>query len=492
MQASVLVSVLVPLYNHAQYIEKALDSLLAQEHIALEIIVVDDGSSDGGDQCVEEKYVPQGVKLLRQKRNGCGTTRALRKAVSAAQGKYICWLSSDDWFLPNKVHAQYLAYQNTFGETEGVLHSWPGYVSYDLNHALTSAPFTPDEIHRQFEQHGFVRWHEETTDPPEDLQLFYFFMFNYINGITIFMPRRLFEVHGGFSEAFPLTQDYEFWFRLAWKDINFRVMPQALSYSRMHAGNLENYRHDIPAESAVIVRLYAALASPQQWEAARVQQGFDDPLLLLARLMQYRSIPDLELFYLKQARESQKENRLEPVWEDRYQLLYKQFGPLDLPTEASTETLCIGMYLSESTLPTPRWYMCLTHFFQAFTAQDPVKLVLYIAPHSNIDHIQSALEKAMTQIETYLTFIPDLDIELLEAPELSDFLCNIHVLLPVAAPDTGEQKMLYHARSNNKPMLYHAVPHLLRACLNHKDQLPSDYRELLTRCAPEEYGQSSG
>ncbi len=56
------VTVMVPLYNHAEYIQIALDSLLAQSDNNLEIIVVDDGSSDGGDRRVEQEYQSRGVR----------------------------------------------------------------------------------------------------------------------------------------------------------------------------------------------------------------------------------------------------------------------------------------------------------------------------------------------------------------------------------------------------------------------------------------------
>jgi glycosyltransferase involved in cell wall biosynthesis/CDP-glycerol glycerophosphotransferase (TagB/SpsB family) len=93
--SNIKVSVIVPLYNTADYIAECLDSVLAQTLKEVEVIVVDDGSTDGGDKLVEQycaRY-PQ-VKLLRQERKRQGAARNL--ALSQATGGYLAFLDSDD------------------------------------------------------------------------------------------------------------------------------------------------------------------------------------------------------------------------------------------------------------------------------------------------------------------------------------------------------------------------------------------------------------
>lgn len=469
------VSVLVPLYNHAEYIGEALDSLLAQKDPNLEILVVDDGSSDGGDRLVEEKYVPLGIKLLRQPRNGCGTTRALNRALKHASGEYICWLSADDWFLPGKIAHQRQIYAETFGSGEGVLHASPGYVSYDLEHALQSARLPESAVRQQFLERGFVSWQESAQDPPDAMQLFYFFLFNYINGITIFLPRSLFEKYGFFSESFPLTQDYEFWFRLAWQGVPFRVMPESYSYSRMHAGNLGRYRSDIPAEVGLIVRLYSELVGSEQLKPALQAQGFEagQEALMLARLMQVRQLPDYELLWLERVRQ---QGVLSKVWEQEYQRLRHQFGRVELaraPSEASLP-LNFMLYLSLNTLSTWRWYMCLTHFFQAFQESDPVCLLIWVPPAENLEELHLELEERLAEITAYLGVLPDLNLDLLHGPSLSEALQLADVVIPVGSPDEAESHLLYHARSHQRRILFHASPQTFRACLAQGKDLVRD------------------
>ncbi|PJJ21895.1 glycosyltransferase involved in cell wall biosynthesis [Janthinobacterium sp. 67] len=92
-----LCSVIVPLYNKEQYVQAALASVLAQTHQELEIVVVDDGSRDGGAALVEAMHDPR-IRLIRQA-NG-GVSRARNAGVAVARGELICFLDADDWYGP--------------------------------------------------------------------------------------------------------------------------------------------------------------------------------------------------------------------------------------------------------------------------------------------------------------------------------------------------------------------------------------------------------
>lgn len=95
MASRVSVSVIIPLYNTASYIAECIESVLAQTLKGIEVIVVDDGSTDGGDKLVEQycAQYPQ-VKLLRQERKRQGAARNL--ALTYAAGEYVSFLDSDD------------------------------------------------------------------------------------------------------------------------------------------------------------------------------------------------------------------------------------------------------------------------------------------------------------------------------------------------------------------------------------------------------------
>jgi hypothetical protein len=92
------VSVVIPLYNKGKYVERALTSVLAQTFSPLEIIVVDDGSSDDGPEKVLKFSSPK-ITLIRQENRGPGAARNAGLAI--AKGKYIAFLDADDEWMPS-------------------------------------------------------------------------------------------------------------------------------------------------------------------------------------------------------------------------------------------------------------------------------------------------------------------------------------------------------------------------------------------------------
>ncbi len=101
------VSVLIPLFNRVTYIEETLRSVLDQNYHDIELIVIDDGSTDGGDRVVEQ-YAARGVlTLLRHpERNNKGQSAALNLGLSVATGEFIAVLDSDDLYVPDKLSRQ--------------------------------------------------------------------------------------------------------------------------------------------------------------------------------------------------------------------------------------------------------------------------------------------------------------------------------------------------------------------------------------------------
>ena len=96
------ISVVIPLYNKAAEIERTLGSVLGQSVLPREVIIIDDGSTDGSAEIVERMATPL-VRLLRQENGGVSAAR--NRAIEMATGRWIALLDGDDWWKPDYLSA---------------------------------------------------------------------------------------------------------------------------------------------------------------------------------------------------------------------------------------------------------------------------------------------------------------------------------------------------------------------------------------------------
>ena len=104
-----LVSVIIPVYNYDRYLGEAIESVIAQTYQQLEVIVVDDGSTDRSEE-VARSYAKRGVRYCRQSHAGIGPAR--NKGVELAQGEFIAFLDADDRWPVGKIERQLNAFES--------------------------------------------------------------------------------------------------------------------------------------------------------------------------------------------------------------------------------------------------------------------------------------------------------------------------------------------------------------------------------------------
>lgn len=184
-------SVIIPTYNQAQFLGAALDSLLAQTDPDWEAVVMDDGSTDKTRE-VMEAYARKDARIrIFHKANG-GVASALNEGLRRAQGKWICWLSSDDMFEPDKLETH---------------RTW-----IDL-YPDCRFFFTFFRLLR--ESTGQLTDHELWGPLPErEFQILGLFYRNYISGISICIDREAWIQEGSFDESLKYAQDIDMWLRL--------------------------------------------------------------------------------------------------------------------------------------------------------------------------------------------------------------------------------------------------------------------------------------
>ena len=109
-----LVSVISPCYNVAPYIGRFLDSLLAQTYKKLELILVNDGSTDNTGNIIE-KYIPllkdQGYKVIYIEQKNGGQSSAINNALKLVTGKFLTWPDSDNWLTPDSIEKRVIFLQ---------------------------------------------------------------------------------------------------------------------------------------------------------------------------------------------------------------------------------------------------------------------------------------------------------------------------------------------------------------------------------------------
>ena len=132
-----LVSILVPSFNSEEFLAECLESALRQTHPRIEIIVVDDGSTDSSLQ-IARSFSSRGVRVIQQENQG--QAGALNTALEASQGEYIQYLDADDLLHPDKIALQIDALRN---ETPSTIASgsWARF-----KNQTDAAVFTPERV----------------------------------------------------------------------------------------------------------------------------------------------------------------------------------------------------------------------------------------------------------------------------------------------------------------------------------------------------------
>jgi len=96
-----LITVVIPSFNHQAYVAQSIQSVLDQTYKEIELIVIDDGSSDSSAKVIQKLLHDNEFKFIARKNRGLATT--LNEGIRLAKGKYICFLASDDYFLPRRI-----------------------------------------------------------------------------------------------------------------------------------------------------------------------------------------------------------------------------------------------------------------------------------------------------------------------------------------------------------------------------------------------------
>lgn len=192
-------SVIIPLYNKAPYVAKAVQSVLAQTFADYELVIVDDGSKDDSAKIAEEAIEGrENCRLMKQE--NAGVSMARNNGVADSKGDYLCFLDADDWWEPTFLE-----------EMDRFIAEFPEAGIYGTNYTIMNEAKRKTCVANVGVKDGFEK--------------------GYINYCQVYaktlnmplwtgavcIPRRVFDEMQGFPKGIKLGEDFLLWIRIALK-----------------------------------------------------------------------------------------------------------------------------------------------------------------------------------------------------------------------------------------------------------------------------------
>lgn len=212
------VSVIIPVYNGANYLKYSIDSALNQTYENIEIIVINDGSKDDG--ATEKIALSYGNKIKYLYKENGGVSTALNAGIKASTGEWISWLSHDDLYSPDKIAEQINDFNTFYSEntnTEKTLfYCYGGFIDK-----------TGKKINKR---HKRIK---SGYHSPGDA-LYSIFNNNTPGGCGFLIPKTLFNDIGYFDESLRYSQDLFMWIKAHLAGYGMYVNTKCMSFTRIH------------------------------------------------------------------------------------------------------------------------------------------------------------------------------------------------------------------------------------------------------------------
>lgn len=210
-----LVSVIIPVFNGGRYLTAAIDSVLAQTYRPVEVVVVDDGSTDNSAD-IARSY--KNIHYVYQQNQGVAIAR--NTGLDAARGDYIALLDADDTWPAHKLKTQ---------------------VNFLIQHPLTG--YTIARIRNVIES--------GVTYPPQVMQ--HILREDQVGLATIVARKEVFSSVGGFDPRFGVTEDFEWFTRAKDAGIPMAILSEVLLLRRIHEANISLVRFEEHAAKRLLI-----------------------------------------------------------------------------------------------------------------------------------------------------------------------------------------------------------------------------------------------
>ncbi len=237
-----LVSIIIPVYNGANYMREAIDSALAQTYKNIEVIVVNDGSKDDGE--TDRVALSYGEKIRYIHKENGGVSTALNEGIRNMKGEYFSWLSHDDAYHPDKIEKQ-IELLGQYEDRQMVVKCSTEFIDQDSQLITSKKASVPEKA-------KVLRWDEALTR---------MLSVGSYNGCTLLIHKGVFEKCGFFDERLRFNQDGFMWSKIFLKGYSMLICPFIGVKSRIHGGQLTRsgialFHSDSEAMSEFLIPAY--------------------------------------------------------------------------------------------------------------------------------------------------------------------------------------------------------------------------------------------
>lgn len=185
------ISVIIPTFNRSEFVHHALNSVLIQTYRNLEVIIVDDGSTDNTEVCIRKIMMREGhipIRYVKTTRQGVASARNM--GVGQSSGRWIAFLDSDDRWVPEKLSRQ----------MEYLQENPDSRIVYTLERWIRSGRrVNPPAVYRKYSGDVFVHCLPVCM----------------IGTSSVLMEKTLLKEAGEFNTEYPVCEDYDLWLRIA-------------------------------------------------------------------------------------------------------------------------------------------------------------------------------------------------------------------------------------------------------------------------------------
>ncbi|MEO5646614.1 MAG: glycosyltransferase [Candidatus Paceibacterota bacterium] len=209
-----LISIIIAAYNSEKYLAQAIESAIEQTYQHIEIVVVNDGSTDDTINLIES-YAKKDSRIVLISQANAGPSTARNTGFKNATGEYFCILDADDIMLPDKIESQ---------------------VEFLEKHEF--ADFTYSKVYYFMEGENTIYSHDLATINGTRVYKKLLQYGNFIYTSTVFFRRSVFETYGGFDEQLRSAEEFDYWLSLAGNGVNFLHQDKYLTLCRSRGDGL--------------------------------------------------------------------------------------------------------------------------------------------------------------------------------------------------------------------------------------------------------------